>query len=154
MAHQPSEYCDCTECSLRKALERSVAENERIRGELTTAHDVLRRMLAVYEALMPGVRYISVKDYAELNNAPIAARLALYHPGPPKMRLVMASVGEDFPKEQARCREVLQQYKELGPAGVLGGMMIEATLREADEAMASGDIVRILQAYTAMQGVE
>ena len=66
----------------------------------------------------------------------------------------MASVGEDFPKEQARCREVLQQYKELGPAGVLGGMMIEATLREADEAMASGDIVRILQAYKAMQGIE
>ena len=64
------------------------------------------------------------------------------------------SVGEDYPKEQARCREVLSQYKELGPPGVLGGMMIEATLREADAAMASGDIVRILQAYKAMQGVE
>lgn len=64
------------------------------------------------------------------------------------------SIGEDFPKEQARCREVLAQYKELGPSGVLGGMMIEATLREADAAMASGDIVRILQAYKAMQGVE
>ena len=64
------------------------------------------------------------------------------------------SVGEDYPKEQARCREVLAQYKELGRAGVLGGMMIEATLREADAAMASGDIVRILQAYKAMQGVE
>ena len=65
-----------------------------------------------------------------------------------------ATVGEAFPQEQARCREVLAQYKELGPAGVLGGMMIEATLREADAAMASGDIVRILQAYKAMQGVE
>lgn len=64
------------------------------------------------------------------------------------------SVGEDFPKEQARCREVLAQYKELGPSGVLGGVLIEATLCEADAAMASGDIVRILRAYKAMQGVE
>jgi len=66
----------------------------------------------------------------------------------------VTTVGEDYPKEQARCREVLSQYKELGQSGVLGGMMIEATLREADAAMASGDIVRILQAYKAMQGVE
>jgi hypothetical protein len=64
------------------------------------------------------------------------------------------SVGEDFPKEQARCREVLSQYKELGANGAFAAAMIEATLREADAAMASGDIVRILQAYKAMQGVE
>lgn len=64
------------------------------------------------------------------------------------------TLGEDYPKEQARCREVLAQYRELGPSGVLGGLLIEATLREADEAMASGDIVRILQAYKRMQGVE
>ena len=64
------------------------------------------------------------------------------------------TVGDDFPQEQARCREVLAQYRELGAAGVLGGIMIEATLREADLAMASGDIVRILAAYQAMKGVE
>lgn len=44
------------------------------RDELAEA---LRRMLAVYEALMPGVRYIAVKNYAELNDAPLAARAAL-----------------------------------------------------------------------------
>jgi len=36
MAHQPSEYCDCTECSLRRALEREMAEKEsikKLRGE-------------------------------------------------------------------------------------------------------------------------
>lgn len=37
----------------------------------------LERMLKVQEALMPGVRYIAVQDYAELNDAPIAARHAL-----------------------------------------------------------------------------
>lgn len=64
------------------------------------------------------------------------------------------SVGEDFPQEQARCREVLAQYKELGSNGAFGAVMIEATLREADEAALSGDIVRILQAYQAMKEVE
>lgn len=39
--------------------------------------ECLRRMLAVYEALMPGVRHIAVKDYQELNEAPVAARAAL-----------------------------------------------------------------------------
>ena len=85
MAHQPSEYCDCTECSLRKALKRETAEKERVENELTTARDALRRMLAVYEELMPGVRHISVKDYAELNEARIAARRALSFQEPPKM---------------------------------------------------------------------
>jgi hypothetical protein len=85
MAHQPSEYCDCTECLLRKALERETAEKERIKGELTSARDALRRMLAVYEELMPGVRHISVKNYAELNEAPIAARRALSFQEPPKL---------------------------------------------------------------------
>jgi hypothetical protein len=60
---------------------------------------------------------------------------------------------EDFSKEQARCQKVLQQYKELGPIGVFGGTMIKETLREADEAMASGDISRILRAYKAMKGI-
>lgn len=64
------------------------------------------------------------------------------------------TVGDDFPREQARCREVLAQYKELGPAGMLGAILIEATLKEADAAMASGDIVAILAAYKAMKGVE
>lgn len=39
--------------------------------------NVLERMLKVQEALMPGVRYISVPNYAELNDAPIEARTLL-----------------------------------------------------------------------------
>jgi hypothetical protein len=65
-----------------------------------------------------------------------------------------SSVGLEFPKEQARCREVLQQYRDIGPAGFFGVAMIEATLRQADQAMASGDIVAILQAFQAMKSVE
>lgn len=42
----------------------------------------------------------------------------------------------------------------LGPVGQFGKAMIELDLREADEAMASGDIVRIVAAYEAMKGCE
>ena len=37
----------------------------------------LEGMLEVYEQLMPGVKHISVKDYALLNEAPIEARAAI-----------------------------------------------------------------------------
>lgn len=63
----------------------------------------------------------------------------------------MSTVGEDFPKQQARVRELLSEYRGLGPNGYFGALMLERTLREADEAMASGDIVRILAAYQALK---
>ena len=64
------------------------------------------------------------------------------------------SVGDDYPRQQARLRELIKQYEELGPAGMFGKAMIEADLREADEAAMSGDIVRIVAAYQAMKGCE
>jgi hypothetical protein len=64
------------------------------------------------------------------------------------------TVGDDFPRQQARVREVLGHYREIGPAGQFGAAMIEADLREADEAWASGDIVRILRAYQALKECE
>jgi hypothetical protein len=43
----------------------------------------------------------------------------------------MSSLGEEYPKQQARCREVLEQYIEIGTAGNFGAMMIRAKLKEA-----------------------
>lgn len=37
----------------------------------------LERMLEVQRVLMPGIRFISVPDYALLNDAPLEARAAL-----------------------------------------------------------------------------
>jgi hypothetical protein len=47
-----------------------------------TAHEralvkALRDMIKVCEMLMPGIRYISVPDYALVNEAPIRAREAI-----------------------------------------------------------------------------
>ncbi len=64
------------------------------------------------------------------------------------------SVGEDFPKQQERVRTILGYYREIGPAGAFGAAMIEQTLRRAEEAMASGDVVKILAAYQEMKEVK
>lgn len=66
----------------------------------------------------------------------------------------LQTVGDDFPREQERVRELLVVYKELGPVGAFGAAMIAAALRRADEAAISGDIVAILRAYQELQGCQ
>ncbi len=66
----------------------------------------------------------------------------------------MSTLGDEFPKEQARVREVLGYYKEIGPAGMFGAMVIEQTLRKADEAALSGDIVQMLAAFQEMKEIK
>ena len=63
----------------------------------------------------------------------------------------MLSVGEDFPKEQARVRELLGEYKAIGPAGAFGALMIEQTLQRAEKAAISGDIIEILRSYKELK---
>lgn len=61
------------------------------------------------------------------------------------------SVGLDFPRQQARVREVLVAYAALPhDAGAFAAALIEDALRRADEAQASGDIVAILEAYRTL----
>lgn len=69
-------------------------------------------------------------------------------------RLNHTSLGEAFPHEQARVRDLLVVYKTLGPAGAFGALMLEATLREADDAAASGDVVQMLRAYAQLKGCQ
>ena len=61
------------------------------------------------------------------------------------------SLGEDYPNEQERCRKLLSEYRELGYTGSFGHAAISIILREADEAVISGDVVRMLRAYQAMR---
>lgn len=63
------------------------------------------------------------------------------------------SVGEAFPKEQARGRELLGIYRQLPPqSGAFGAMMIEQVLQRADAAAMSGDVVAILRSYEELKG--
>lgn len=62
------------------------------------------------------------------------------------------SLGTEFPREQARCRELLVAYREIGPAGAFGEAAIQQVLLRADEAAVSGDIVEMLRVFKEMQG--
>ena len=64
----------------------------------------------------------------------------------------MSSVGDEYPKEQARCRELLETYRRLGPVGQFGATMIVAVIEQAERAAISGDPVEVIRAFKAMQG--
>ncbi|HBJ75258.1 MAG TPA: hypothetical protein DDY86_07085 [Syntrophaceae bacterium] len=59
----------------------------------------------------------------------------------------MTTIGEDFPREQRRVRELLAVYQSIGPNGAFGAAMIEQTLSRAEAAAISGDMVAIVRSY-------
>ena len=74
-------------------------------------------------------------------------------PGDEKMSETK-SLGETFPKEQARIREVLEHFKAIGPDGMFGVAMIEAALQRADQAAMSGDLVAMLRSFQELKEIE
>lgn len=64
------------------------------------------------------------------------------------------TLADVFPQEQARLRELIDAYRDIGPAGSFGLAMIRQTLARADAAMASGDVAAMLRAYEEMKGCE
>jgi len=67
---------------------------------------------------------------------------------------MMETLGDELPKEQARVREILGHYKEIGPAGAFAVMHIELSLQNADRAVISGDLAAMLRAYEELKAVE
>ena len=65
-----------------------------------------------------------------------------------------SSLGEAYPQEQARVRELLGIYKGLGPVGTFGAVMIEDVLKRADKAAIEGDVVAMIRLYKEMQGCQ
>lgn len=65
----------------------------------------------------------------------------------------METLADAYLKEQERCREVLGQYREIGPAGTFGTMLIEDVLRRADKAAIENDAVEMLRLYSEMRGI-
>lgn len=66
----------------------------------------------------------------------------------------VTTLGEEYPKEQARVRKILGYYKEAGPAGVFGAAMIEDLLRRADKASTSGDLVAMISCFKEMKEID
>lgn len=61
---------------------------------------------------------------------------------------------EGIQAECDRVRELLPRYEEIGPVGVFGLTMLRADIIEGEAAIASGDVVRMLKAFKALQGCE
>ena len=71
----------------------------------------------------------------------------------------MTSVGEDFPVQQARVRDVLAQYEEVAKTPRGGGcafivIMIKASLARAERAAISGDLIAIIHSYKQLKDIE
>ncbi len=66
----------------------------------------------------------------------------------------METLGDAYPRELTRVREVLAMYKEIGPGGLFGAAMIEATLRRADKAVIEGDTVAMIAIYQELKKIE
>jgi len=67
---------------------------------------------------------------------------------------VSTTLGDDFPGEQKRVRELLEEYKSIGQAGSFGAMIITGVLERADKAAISGDILAILHSYRELKRCE
>ena len=65
----------------------------------------------------------------------------------------MENLADDLTKEIARVRKVLQHYKNIGAAEMLGTKLLEQDLIEADEAAMSGDVVRMLKIYNILKKI-
>lgn len=61
------------------------------------------------------------------------------------------SLADAYPKEQARLRSLIEIYREIGPAGQFGRVMIDDVLRRADKASAEQDTVAMLRMYQEMK---
>jgi hypothetical protein len=61
------------------------------------------------------------------------------------------TLGDALPEQQARCRELLEQYVEIGPAGAFGAAMIRQALAKAERASISGDVIEMIRAHEELK---
>lgn len=64
------------------------------------------------------------------------------------------TLADALPKEMARVREVLGNYREIGTAGAFAATFIERDLRAADEAVMAGDVVQMLRSLQTLRGIK
>ncbi len=64
----------------------------------------------------------------------------------------METLADGILKEQERCRELLEAYTEIGPAGAFAHSMINDALRRTEKAVMQGDTVAMLALYKELKG--
>ncbi len=64
------------------------------------------------------------------------------------------NLAEGIIAEVQRVTKVRELFLSIGPAGSFGALMLQQDLDRAQEAMASGDVVKMVVAYKALQEVK
>lgn len=62
------------------------------------------------------------------------------------------TLADALPAEMQRVRELMPMYREIGPAGAWALGMMEGSLRYAERAAASGDVIAMLRALEDLRG--
>ncbi len=63
----------------------------------------------------------------------------------------MDNLADALSNQIERCHELLEAYKEIGIAGNFAAMMIKEDVSEAIKALASGDIVKMINAHNTLE---
>lgn len=63
----------------------------------------------------------------------------------------MTTLDEELPRQQARCRKMLEDVLEIGPSGAILAMLLRQSLAKAEKAAAEGDVVAMLEACKDLQ---
>ncbi len=64
------------------------------------------------------------------------------------------NLAEGFQRELNRNIDYLEEYIKIGHAGQFGAAIIKQKIKMANEASASGDVIRMLQAYEELKSTE
>lgn len=66
----------------------------------------------------------------------------------------MMNLAEGLIQELNRNRELLSEYKAIGPPGQFGATMIALDIKNAEKTQASGDVVEMLRCYESLKNNE
>jgi hypothetical protein len=66
----------------------------------------------------------------------------------------METLADALPKEQERVRELIPIYESVGVAGAFAVTMMKSSLRAAEIAAASGDVVAMARALEDLRGYD
>ena len=56
----------------------------------------------------------------------------------------MNNLAAELPRQQARCRQILEHVLEIGPSGAILAMFLRQSLAKAEKAAAEGDVIVML----------
>lgn len=62
------------------------------------------------------------------------------------------TLADELPRQQERCRGILEAAREIGPAGLFLVAMLRQSLAAAEKAAASGDVAAMVAACRDLQG--